>query len=164
MQLPVLTYQSTGMAYAATICYAMPSTELVHAAAKCYAIPSTELVYADAKCYAKPDTDLVYGAKMCYAKPGTNLAYGATKCFAKPGTEMVHGTTRFHASGTGATRLYNDMRCICAVGLAGGDAKEVLGLQVTWPICLRVCYAMSGTELAYGAANLPTRMLRDVRY
>eukprot|EP00961_Rhodomonas_salina_P102593 1379767-Rhodomonas_salina.1 len=71
-------------------------------------------------------------------------------------------------------------QCTCGTDIAYGAAESLVkGPQneVSWPICLRICYAISGTHLAYGGARAavvccdrrpagyrPTRLLCDVHY
>eukprot|EP00961_Rhodomonas_salina_P010186 137003-Rhodomonas_salina.1 len=86
-------------------------------------------------------SDLVYSATITlrnsYDMPGSKLAYGAT------------------------TRFYTIQYCYLNYYKKGGKDGEVK--EVMSAICLRVCHAMSGTELAY-AASSDYAMLGDVRY
>eukprot|EP00961_Rhodomonas_salina_P003283 45564-Rhodomonas_salina.3 len=137
--------------------------------------------------YAMPGTDIAcvailsMGLRVRYAMPSTDIAHTAILCMglriacATPGTDMAH-------------RCYGlDMQCPvlkesvwCYRGVEAESNADKYSGSWSAAIRLRACYAMSGTDMPYGApgsgvqrtglgsgrigrAYLPTRLLRDVR-
>eukprot|EP00961_Rhodomonas_salina_P303054 3941078-Rhodomonas_salina.6 len=99
-----------------------------------------------------------------YAVRGTELAYGATRarvrCYAMSGTEVAYGMTREKRKLHEEVSAYGcAMRCpvlrkrmvLCGVRFPSLSAWRGRN-QVS--ISLRACYAMSGTDIAYGAISL----------
>eukprot|EP00961_Rhodomonas_salina_P174835 2358474-Rhodomonas_salina.1 len=141
-------------------------------------------------CYAMSGTNLACGAirlRACYAMSGTDVAYGGTRvcavggislrrCYAMSGTDIARLLrTSYAMSGTDAgnvrTALLRDVR-------APNQRRRARASDRQHPGTLSA-YAMSGTDLAYGAlwptrcpvltyrlalASFRTALLRDVRY
>eukprot|EP00961_Rhodomonas_salina_P188190 2539626-Rhodomonas_salina.1 len=132
----------------------------------------THVAYAATICRAMSGTALGYAAAMCYAKSGTDLCYAATIGYAKSGTELAYAATR-------SRRLRWRRSCLRRGGVRSLSSYPRPSTDITYDatantdvvyddIGLRVCYAMSGTELAYDAIGHgrygPTRMRCALRY
>eukprot|EP00961_Rhodomonas_salina_P007750 105205-Rhodomonas_salina.1 len=70
-----------------------------------------------------------------------------------PGTELAYSATRWYKM-RGAARAYRAMVRGTELAYAGVQ-HHWRSFQTRLPVSLRACYAMSGTELAYGALRCP---------
>eukprot|EP00961_Rhodomonas_salina_P016125 216941-Rhodomonas_salina.1 len=82
-------------------------------------------------CYAISSTSY---ALSCYGLSGTDLGYAATEHARCPEREALRGGGGGGGGGEGG-------------GREGREGEE----RVRFPMCIRLCYAVGGTELAYGA-------------
>eukprot|EP00961_Rhodomonas_salina_P046758 627376-Rhodomonas_salina.4 len=105
--------------------------------------------------YAQPAPNLIHraiGLRACYALPSTDLSHraiGLRSCYAMSGTDLDHMV------------LQNSPRISSLVHEATTGSSSSSSIVSPGTTIARVCG--SGTATAY-SPNLPTRLLRDVRY
>eukprot|EP00961_Rhodomonas_salina_P236152 3191622-Rhodomonas_salina.4 len=91
--------------------------------------------------YAMPGTDLAYGdigLRVCYAMSGTDLVFGDIAlrlCYGMSDTDIAYDTPARVIIETFPSLMFEEN-------------------QVAFPTSLRACYAMPGTEMAYGCISL----------
>eukprot|EP00961_Rhodomonas_salina_P295706 3935714-Rhodomonas_salina.4 len=99
---------------------------------------------------------------------GTHLAVSATSlraCYAKPGTDIPRSTvtegpaslSRALAGRMPVSALTSPTPCPVLNSVCSYQCRAVLPTSLP-PSSLRACYAMSGTEVAYGATQGGTRV------
>eukprot|EP00961_Rhodomonas_salina_P041535 559058-Rhodomonas_salina.1 len=135
-------------------CYAMPGTDVAYGTSGnarqqyCRKVSSAISLRA---CYTMSGTDRACGAiglRACYATSGTDLACGATSACTQCEVGAVT-ETRWEGNGE----------------WGGGEGRtECVQCPGRGPIVLRACYALSGTDMAYGAAAMTTTTVQTIAY
>eukprot|EP00961_Rhodomonas_salina_P235480 3182939-Rhodomonas_salina.1 len=128
-------------------------------------MPSERLVREEEQAQAPYPIPL----RPCYPMSGTDLQYAPTTLYAMSGTDLAYATTRLSylrplLRWTSAIILRTCYAIVCCCQKVAAARRE-MGEDVSYPISLRACYAMSGTHTAYAATEYhPTGLLCDVRY
>eukprot|EP00961_Rhodomonas_salina_P062130 834044-Rhodomonas_salina.1 len=130
----------------------MPGTDVA------YAAPASGVRYCHgACCYALAMRYPVLTQRMvlraCYAMSGTDIAYGATTrgVPTRARSIRVWSVPSPYACATRCPILTS--RIVCAIPLR--VCYTMSGTDIAHgATCLRVCYAMSGTDIAYGATRV----------
>eukprot|EP00961_Rhodomonas_salina_P041637 560421-Rhodomonas_salina.2 len=123
-----------------------------------YAMSGTEIAYGATRgCVPGPPSQLPYlvspyALRVSYAMSGSDIAYDASSlrsCYAVSGTDLAYGATRPEL-----LRQYLRMLQLeyqrCSTSLRACYAMSDTGLRA---MLLRACYAITGTDDAYGATS-----------
>eukprot|EP00961_Rhodomonas_salina_P305282 3941923-Rhodomonas_salina.5 len=119
-----------------------------------YAMSGTEICYATPPAYARATRCPVLTCAVLPAAPDTDLAYGVLSAYRSP-MHFRPEAGSFHPSTLPA--YARATRCPVLTSrnvLSGRESMFQSKRQVSSAIYLRACYAMSGTDVAYGATSL----------
>eukprot|EP00961_Rhodomonas_salina_P220172 2976776-Rhodomonas_salina.2 len=144
------------------LCEVRFRTELAYGATHCFVLRQRMVL-----CYAQYRTELAYGARgsfvlssrmvLCYVQYRTELAYCATRSIVLR-QRMVLGAfgteTAYGARGDEADSRRQTPRALGTTLRAPTPCPRI----VSCVSLERVCYAMCGTELAYGATRFCTEL------